>query len=87
MAGLAAPLQAQARAPLVLYWDAWVDDARLVVLNAVDAVIVRLLSPDVHPFVIGFSRALFGFLAVLPWMLSRPGILRSHYLSRYGDCS
>ena len=34
---LAAPLQAQARTPLALYWDAWVDDARLVVLNAVDA--------------------------------------------------
>jgi glycerol-3-phosphate dehydrogenase len=30
-----APLKAPARA--ALYWDAWVDDARLVVLNAVDA--------------------------------------------------
>jgi len=31
------PLKTQAREPLATYWDAWVDDARLVVLNAVDA--------------------------------------------------
>jgi glycerol-3-phosphate dehydrogenase len=32
---LAAPLEAPG--PLLSYWDAWVDDARLVVLNALDA--------------------------------------------------
>lgn len=32
---LASPLKG--KAPLLAYWDAWVDDARLVVLNAVDA--------------------------------------------------
>jgi glycerol-3-phosphate dehydrogenase len=31
------PLRPEAGARLALYWDAWVDDARLVVLNAVDA--------------------------------------------------
>ena len=51
----------------------------VALINAVDAVVVRLLSPDVHPFVIGFFRALFGFLAVLPWIIMRPSILRSNY--------
>lgn len=55
----------------------------VAVLNAVDAVIVRLLSPGVHPFVIGFARALFGLLAVLPWIVRRPGILQSHYRFRH----
>jgi glycerol-3-phosphate dehydrogenase len=31
------PLKAEAARRLVTYWDAWVDDARLVVLNALDA--------------------------------------------------
>ncbi len=30
-------LKEQARSRMALYWDAWVDDARLVVLNALDA--------------------------------------------------
>jgi glycerol-3-phosphate dehydrogenase len=32
-----APLKPEASRHLALYWDAWVDDSRLVVLNAVDA--------------------------------------------------
>jgi glycerol-3-phosphate dehydrogenase len=36
-AALAAPLQPHARRRLATYWDAWVDDSRLVVLNAVAA--------------------------------------------------
>lgn len=48
-------------------------------LNALDAVIVRVLIRDLHPFVIGFFRALFGFMAVLPWMLRHPTIWRSRY--------
>ena len=51
----------------------------VAVFNALDAVIVRLLSPEVHPFIIGFTRALFGLLVVLPWILSRPSILRSQF--------
>lgn len=51
--------------------------------GAVDAVIVRQVSPDMHPFVIGFTRSLFGLLVVLPWILSRPGMLRSHYTFRH----
>ncbi len=38
-------------------------------LGAVDAVLVRQLSPEVHPFVMGFTRSLFGLLVVLPWIL------------------
>lgn len=48
-------------------------------LGAADAVIVRLVSPQVHPFVIGFTRALFGCLAFLPYILFRPDILRSQF--------
>jgi len=48
-------------------------------LGAIDAVIVRTLAPDVHPFVMGFTRALFGLLAFLPFLLRRPHILRSNF--------
>lgn len=46
---------------------------------AVDSVLVRLLSDSVHPFVMGFTRALFGLLAVAPWLLTKRGILQTHY--------
>ncbi|MCP1199536.1 DMT family transporter [Notoacmeibacter sp. MSK16QG-6] len=52
-------------------------------LMAVDSVLVRLVSDTVHPFMIGFTRALFGLIAVAPWLLGRPGILRSHYRFRH----
>lgn len=52
--------------------------ASAAVLNAVDAAIVRLLG-DVHPFTIGFFRGVFGLAFVLPWIVSRPGMLRSSY--------
>lgn len=48
-------------------------------LAAVDAVIVRALGGSAHPFVIGFFRATFGALAVLPWIALRPGVLRTSY--------
>ena len=50
----------------------------VAVINAADAVIVRFLAGDIHPFVIGFTRASFGLLAMLPWMLSRPHILKTN---------
>jgi drug/metabolite transporter (DMT)-like permease len=49
------------------------------VVNAVDAVIVRLLAKEVHPFIIGLTRTSFGLLAMLPWILSRPQMLRTQY--------
>ena len=55
----------------------------VALIGALDAVIVRQLSPGVHPFVIGFTRALFGLLVVLPWILVRPGLLRSQYRFRH----
>ena len=50
--------------------------------SAVDAVLVRFLSGEVHPVVMAFTRAAFGALAMLPWILSRPGIMRTsrHWL-------
>lgn len=55
----------------------------VAIFGAIDAVIVRLVSPDIHPFVIGFTRSLFGLLVVLPWILSRPSMLRSAYGFRH----
>ncbi len=52
-------------------------------LGAVDAAIVRHVSPGVHPFVIGFTRALFGLLVFLPYILSRPAMLQSVYRGRH----
>ncbi len=51
-------------------------------MGAFDAVLVRLLSGDVHPVVMAFTRGLFGAIAMLPWMLSRPGIMKTsrHWL-------
>ena len=47
------------------------------ILAAADAVIVRALNGAVHPFVIGFFRAFFGAIVLLPWVALRPGVLRS----------
>lgn len=47
------------------------------VLAAVDAVIVRALNGAVHPFVIGFFRAFFGAVILLPFVIVRPDVLRS----------
>ena len=48
-------------------------------LHAVDSVIVRHLTADMHPFVIVFFRGLFGLLAVSPWILRCPARLKSNY--------
>ncbi len=55
----------------------------VALLGALDAVIVRLLSPGVHPFVMGFTRSLFGLIVVLPWIVSHPGVLKSNYRMRH----
>lgn len=51
----------------------------VAILSSVDAVLVRQLSTGVHPFVMGFTRALFGLLVFLPYILSHRHILRSNY--------
>lgn len=48
-------------------------------LAAADAVIVRALNGAVHPFVIGFFRAFFGAVILLPWVALRPSLLRSSH--------
>ena len=55
----------------------------VAVLGAIDAVIVRMVSPSVHPFIIAFTRSLFGLLAVLPWILAQPAMLNSNYRFRH----
>ncbi|MDB6453098.1 DMT family transporter [Falsirhodobacter sp. 20TX0035] len=53
-------------------------------LNALDAVIVRLLAGEVHAFVIGFFRALFGLLVLLPWIWGRVDLRASPYRWLHG---
>lgn len=55
----------------------------VAIFQAVDAVIVRQLSPAIHPFTIGFARALFGLLLLIPWILTRRQLLHSHYRFRH----
>lgn len=45
--------------------------------GALDSVIVRLMTGEVHPFVIGFTRVSFGLLAMLPLIVARPSILHT----------
>jgi len=49
----------------------------VAVLGTVDAVIVRLLAHDIHPFFMGFSRSVFGLLIMLPWIIRQPQILKT----------
>jgi drug/metabolite transporter (DMT)-like permease len=58
--------------------------AIVAMLTAIDATIVRLLANEVHPFVIGFSRSLFGLLAVMPWIIRRVDLTESPYRWLHG---
>ena len=35
-------------------------------LNAVDGIIVRILTNDLHPFLIVFYRSVFGLIIIIP---------------------
>ncbi|WP_313614443.1 DMT family transporter [Agrobacterium sp.] len=48
-------------------------------LAAADAAVIRLLAGEVHPFVIGFFRSVFGLAVILPLIATRPQILKSGY--------
>jgi drug/metabolite transporter (DMT)-like permease len=49
------------------------------VMNAMDAVLVRLVSDTMHPFAIVLFRSAFGLLFIAPWMLSLRRLARSCY--------
>jgi len=49
------------------------------VLAGVDVMIVRGLAGGVHPLIIGFFRALFGLLVLLPFLLGRIDMLASPF--------
>jgi len=51
----------------------------VALLSSADAAIVRLLANEVHPFVIGFFRSLFGLLVVMPWIILRVQLAESPY--------
>jgi drug/metabolite transporter (DMT)-like permease len=48
-------------------------------LNGLDAAIVRTLAHGVHPLIIGFFRAFFGLLVLLPWIVTRVDLRASPY--------
>lgn len=49
------------------------------VMNAMDAILVRLVSDTMHPFAIVLFRSAFGLLFIAPWVLSLPRLARSAY--------
>lgn len=51
----------------------------VAVLNSIDAVIVRSLSDEIPPLLIGFFRSLFGLVVVLPWIFGRIDLKASPY--------
>jgi len=52
-------------------------------LAAIDIIIVRLLTEDLHPFLIAFFRSLFGLLFISPWILKKRSVLKTHYSYRH----
>lgn len=52
----------------------------VTILSAADSVMVRILTEDLHPFVIVFFRSLFGLLFVSPWIFRDRITLASHYV-------
>ena len=51
----------------------------VAVCGAIDSIIVRVLTENLHPFTIVFFRSLFGLLFILPWLLRDKTILATHY--------
>ena len=49
------------------------------ILGAVDGVIVRVLTNELHPFVIVFFRCLFGLIFVIPLFFNNKNIFKSNF--------
>ncbi len=49
----------------------------VAVFMTIDALIIRVLAGEIHPFFIVFTRAAFGLLVCLPWLLRKPQILET----------
>ena len=48
-------------------------------LCAVDGIIVRILTDELHPFLIVFYRSLFGLIIIIPFFLKDKKVFISHY--------
>ena len=48
-------------------------------LGALDGIIVRILSSDIHPFLIVFYRSLFGLIIIIPIFLKERDVFVSSY--------
>lgn len=53
-------------------------------INSIDAIIVRFLAGEVHPLMIGFFRAFFGLLAVMPLIVRGVDLMNSPYRLLHG---
>ena len=51
----------------------------VAVCGAMDSIIVRVLTENLHPSTIVFFRSLFGLLFILPWLPRDKTILAIHY--------
>jgi len=51
----------------------------VAVFGAIDSIIVRVLTENLHPFTIVFFRSFFGLLFILPWLIRDKTILATHY--------
>ena len=49
----------------------------VAVFMTIDALIIKVLAGEIHPFFIVFTRAAFGLLACLPWLLHKPQIIKT----------
>ncbi len=49
----------------------------VAVFMTIDALIIKFLAGEIHPFFIVFTRAIFGFLVCLPWLFYRPEIIKT----------
>ena len=48
-------------------------------LGALDGIIVRILSSDIHPFLIVFYRSIFGLIIIIPIFLKERDVFISSY--------
>jgi drug/metabolite transporter (DMT)-like permease len=48
-------------------------------LGALDGIIVRILTSDIHPFLIVFYRSLFGLFIIIPFFLNNKKVFISSY--------
>lgn len=52
-------------------------------IGAADAALVKYLSSEVHPFLMGFTRSAFGLAFMLPWIMTKRQVLHTPFLRQH----